>query len=104
MGASFAEMPLVLFTTLAPIGTGAFIVLACAVFTAKLGDEQWAKVDKTAVIPAVFVFVGLAAVFASTRGDQGMVWPVVASVLAFAGVLAGRLVFYSLQASVELFF
>lgn len=63
MSAAFAELPLALFTTLAAIGAGAFIALACAVFTAKLGDEQLAQVDKMAVIPAIVVIVGFIAAF-----------------------------------------
>ncbi|MBQ9000788.1 MAG: dimethyl sulfoxide reductase anchor subunit [Eggerthellaceae bacterium] len=63
MEAAFAEMPLALFTTLASIGAGAFITLACAFFTAKLTDEQLARVDKMAVIPAIVVIVGFIAAF-----------------------------------------
>ena len=33
MEAAFAELPLALFTTLAPMGAGAFIALALAFFT-----------------------------------------------------------------------
>ena len=63
MSAAFAEMPLALFTTLASIGAGAFITLACAIFTAKLSDEQLARIDKMAVIPAIVVIVGFIAAF-----------------------------------------
>ena len=63
MSAAFAEMPLALFTTLASIGAGAFIALACAFFTAKLSDEQLAKVDKMTLIPAIVVVVGFIAAF-----------------------------------------
>ena len=37
---SVAELPLALFTTLAPLGAGAFIALACAFFTTSFSDEQ----------------------------------------------------------------
>lgn len=63
MSAAFAEMPLALFTALASIGAGAFIALACAAFTAKLSDDQWARVDKMALIPALVVIVGFVAAF-----------------------------------------
>lgn len=63
MSAAFAEMPLALFTALASIGAGAFIALACAAFTAKLSDDQWVRVDKMALIPALVVVVGFVAAF-----------------------------------------
>lgn len=63
MSAAFAEMPLALFTALAAIGAGAFVALACAAFTAKLDDEQWARVDKMALVPALVVVVGFIAAF-----------------------------------------
>ena len=63
MSAAFAEMPLALFTTLASVGAGAFIALACVAFTAKLDEEQWARVDKMALIPGLVVVVGFIAAF-----------------------------------------
>lgn len=35
-----AELPLALFTTLAPIGAGAFIALAVAFFTTKFSESS----------------------------------------------------------------
>ncbi len=63
MAAAFNELPLALFTTLAAIGAGTFIALACAFFTAKLSDEQLARVDKMTLIPAIVVIVGFIAAF-----------------------------------------
>ena len=40
MEAAFAELPLALFTTLAPAGAGAFVALACAFFAASFTDAQ----------------------------------------------------------------
>lgn len=63
MSAAFSELPLALFTTLAAIGSGAFISLACAFFTTKLSDDQFARVDKLSIIPAVVVVIGFIAAF-----------------------------------------
>ena len=63
MTAAFNELPLALFTTLAAMGAGTFIALACAFFTSKLSDEQLARVDKMTAIPAVVVIVGFIAAF-----------------------------------------
>ena len=63
MEAAFAELPLALFTTLAPLGAGAFIALALAFFTTKFTDEQLKKIDRMTLIPLVVVLVGFAASF-----------------------------------------
>lgn len=63
MEAAFAELPLALFTTLAPMGAGAFIALALAFFTTKFTDEQLKKIDRMTLIPLVVVLVGFAASF-----------------------------------------
>ena len=53
-----AELPLALFTTLAPIGAGAFIALAVAFFTTKFSDEQLTKIDRMTTIPVVVLVAG----------------------------------------------
>lgn len=53
-----AELPLALFTTLAPIGAGAFIALAVAFFTTKFSDEQLKKIDRMTTIPVVVLVAG----------------------------------------------
>ncbi len=58
METAFAELPLALFTTLAPIGANAFIILCIAAFAGKLNEEQLKKMDKLAIIPALVVLVG----------------------------------------------
>lgn len=63
MEAAIAEMPLALFTTLAPLGAGAFIALVLAFFTASFSDEQLKRIDRMTLIPAVVVLVGFAASF-----------------------------------------
>ena len=60
---SVAELPLALFTTLAPLGAGAFIALACAFFTTKFEDEQQKKIDRTSIIPLAIVVVGFICAF-----------------------------------------
>lgn len=58
-----AELPLALFTTLAPIGAGAFIALAVAFFTTKFTDEQLKKIDRMATIPVVVLVAGFICAF-----------------------------------------
>lgn len=58
-----AELPLALFTTLAPIGAGAFIALAMAFFTTKFSDEQLKKIDRMTTIPVVVLVAGFICAF-----------------------------------------
>lgn len=58
-----AELPLALFTTLAPIGAGAFIALAVAFFTTKFFDEQLKKIDRMTTIPVVVLVAGFICAF-----------------------------------------
>ena len=58
-----AELPLALFTTLAPIGAGAFIALAVAFFTTKFSDEQLKKIDRMTTIPVVVLVAGFTCAF-----------------------------------------
>ena len=60
---SVAELPLALFTTLAPLGAGAFIALACAFFTTSFSDEQLKKIDRGTIIPLAIVIVGFICAF-----------------------------------------
>ena len=60
---SVAELPLALFTTLAPLGAGAFIALACALFTTSFSDEQQKKIGRGTIIPLVIVIVGFICAF-----------------------------------------
>lgn len=63
METAFSELPLAFFTTLAPLGAGAFVALATAFFTVSLSEEQVKKIDKFSLIPAAIVLVGFAASF-----------------------------------------
>lgn len=58
-----SELPLSLFTTLAPMGAGAFIVLAAAFCTTKFSDEQLRKIDRMTVVPLAVVLVGFVCSF-----------------------------------------
>ncbi|WP_302144033.1 dimethyl sulfoxide reductase anchor subunit family protein [Senegalimassilia anaerobia] len=58
-----ADLPLALFTTLAPIGAGAFIALAVAFFTTKFSDEQLKKIDRMTTIPVVVLVAGFICAF-----------------------------------------
>lgn len=58
-----AELPLALFTTLAPIGAGAFIALAVAFFTTKFSDAQLKKIDRMTTIPVVVLVAGFICAF-----------------------------------------
>lgn len=64
MEAAFAELPLALFTTLAPIGAGAFVALALAFFTTSFSGDQLKKIDRMTLVPLVLVLLGFAASFA----------------------------------------
>ena len=57
------ELPLALFTTLAPIGAGAFIALAVAFLTTKFSDEQLKKIDRMTTIPVVVLVAGFICAF-----------------------------------------
>lgn len=58
MEAAFAELPLALFTTLAPAGAGAFVALACVFFATSFSSEQLKKIDRMTLVPLVVVLVG----------------------------------------------
>lgn len=63
METAMQELPLALFTTLAPIGAGAFIALAIAYATMTFSEEQLEKIDKMTFIPLFVVAVGFIASF-----------------------------------------
>lgn len=63
METAFAEMPLALFSTLAPVGAGAFLVLAVALSTAKPDADALRRIDRFTVIPVALVVVGFIAAF-----------------------------------------
>lgn len=63
METAFAELPLAFFTTLAPIGAGAFIALSCAFLTTDFTNEELSKINKLTIVPAIVTLVGFVAAF-----------------------------------------
>lgn len=63
MEAAFAEMPLALFSTLAPMGAGAFLILAVAFSTSKPDADALRRIDRLTAIPVALVIVGFIAAF-----------------------------------------
>jgi anaerobic dimethyl sulfoxide reductase subunit C (anchor subunit)/Tat-targeted selenate reductase subunit YnfH len=57
------EMPLALFTTLAPISAGAFIALAIAFFTVEFSEKQIKLLDKLSFIPLAVLAAAFIAAF-----------------------------------------
>lgn len=84
METAFAELPLALFTTLAPAGAGAFIALACVFFAASFTDEQLKKIDRMTLIPLAAVLIGFACSFAHLASPMN-------AIHAFAGLGASPL-------------
>lgn len=60
---AMAEMPLALFSSLAPMGAGAFVILAIAFMTTKFDGDALKKIDRMTAIPVAFVIVGFIASF-----------------------------------------
>lgn len=65
MGSGFSEAPLAVFTTLAPMGAAAFIVLAAALFMAadKLDEAALRRLDKWTSLPVAVLAVGFIGAF-----------------------------------------
>ena len=63
MATAMAELPLALFSTLAPMGAGAFVILAVLFSTAKIDGDALKRIDKMTAIPVALVIVGFIAAF-----------------------------------------
>lgn len=63
MELGLTEMPLALFSTLVPMGAGAFTLLAVAFFSGNIEAEKLKKIDRLTVIPLLFVLVGFVCAF-----------------------------------------
>ncbi|MEG1513191.1 MAG: DmsC/YnfH family molybdoenzyme membrane anchor subunit [Raoultibacter sp.] len=70
MDQAIAELPLALFTTLAPVGMGAFILLAIAFFTVRFSDDELKRIDKMTAIPLALVLIGFAFSFLYLANPQ----------------------------------
>lgn len=58
MDAALRELPLALFTTLAPLGAGAFVALALLQLTTNVSGQRLKKIDRMSLLPAAVVIVG----------------------------------------------
>lgn len=63
METALNELPLAIFTTLAPMGAGAFVVLAAAFCTMKLDEAKTKAIDRFSLIPLGLIAVGFIASF-----------------------------------------
>ena len=63
MGTGFAEAPLAIFTTLAPMGAAAFIMLLMASLKGVYAEGSAARIDKMSVVPVAVVLAGFVAAF-----------------------------------------
>ncbi len=64
MDSALHEIPLAVFTTLAPIGAGAFIALFIAFASNRIDDVKLKLIDRLTVVPLLVAFIGLVASFA----------------------------------------
>ncbi|MDR2491917.1 MAG: dimethyl sulfoxide reductase anchor subunit [Coriobacteriales bacterium] len=58
---AISELPLVLFTTLAPLGAGAFVALAVSLLAVPLDERQSRRLDRLSFAPLAVVAAGFAA-------------------------------------------
>ena len=63
MGTGFSETPLAIFTTLAPMGAGAFMMIALSYLMFKFDDEVLARIDKITLVPLGVLIVGFIGAF-----------------------------------------
>lgn len=63
MGSGFAEAPLAVFTTLAPMAAASFIVLAYAFLAGKPSDEAAKRLDRATALPAIVMLAGFIGAF-----------------------------------------
>lgn len=60
---ALAELPLALFSTLAPTGAGAYAVLAVVMAVADLNETERQRIDRLGLAPLAFVLLGFIAAF-----------------------------------------
>jgi anaerobic dimethyl sulfoxide reductase subunit C (anchor subunit)/Tat-targeted selenate reductase subunit YnfH len=53
-----AELPLALFTTLAPLGAGAFVALAVVLCTETFSPEEYKRLDRFTIAPLAVTIIG----------------------------------------------
>ncbi len=64
MDIAMHEMPLMFFTTLAPIGAGAFAAIFIAFLRGGFDEDQLKRIDRLTLVPILFAAVGLGCSFA----------------------------------------
>lgn len=60
---AMSELPLALFSTLAPMGAGAFLIIAAAFFTSSYDEAVTRKIDQLTVIPIIITCIGFICAF-----------------------------------------
>lgn len=70
MEMALAELPLALFSTLAPMGAGAFLLMTVAFFTRPFDDASLRRVDRLTLIPLVIVVIGFVCAFFHLASPQ----------------------------------
>lgn len=98
---ALAELPLAIFTTLAPMSAGAFIVIALAVNFVSFSDEQLKKLDKFTLVPLILAIVGIFASVLHLTQPLNAIWLVggifrspLTNEIAIAGIFAVLAVVY----------
>lgn len=89
----FAQFPLLLFTAIAPMASGAFVGLSNAFLTTDFTPDALQRIDRWTALPLVILAVGLAAAFMFFGSPQS-------TLLAFQGVDPGALTFAVVMAVV----
>lgn len=84
MEAGLTHLPLALFTTLAPMGAAAFLVIAYAFVAGKPDEAQARRIDRWTALPAAFMLAGIVAAFFHLANPMN-------ALLVFAGVGASPL-------------
>lgn len=70
MDLALLQLPMVLFTTLVPMASGAFIGLAIAFLTTRFTAEQYDRIDRWTLLPMVILAVGYIASFVALGSPQ----------------------------------
>lgn len=102
-----SHFPMILFSTLVPMASGAFIGLAIAFMTTKFSDGVLARIDRWTLLPMALMFIGLIAeISVLTAAQQDFIFQQGLStstltILAIAGatLLAAFVVYWAFGAT-----
>lgn len=89
----FAQMPLLLFTAIAPMASGAFVGLSNAFLTTDFTADALRRIDRWTLLPLAILAVGLALALLFFGSPQSVL-------LAFQGIDPGALTFAGFMAVV----